>query len=177
MATGDNHGISINGKLVTYTEYKLQPSDLNKSLKQIARERLGAESLFDKILRKRENVPLGQQIWEEIPLKDRIDPNWTLLLPPAQAAPAPSTPEYKTFKLLRPAYVRTSPRVEAANTYNNTAFPQGTIWNYRTNNIHRENGMVWVEVTTSNIGKKIAGATYWMCVREGSLAHSDPPIS
>jgi hypothetical protein len=170
------HTIVIGTTRVKYTEFKLGAADQNKSLKQIAREQLGDESLYTQILKKRE---VGDPVWEEIKDKDRYDPKWTLLLPPAKSfppspPPQPPSSSFGTFKVNKNVNVRTSPRVEAGNIFKE--FPLGTVYKYKLNDIRNENGMVWVDVTESNLGNKVPGATYWMCVREGSIYHTDPKI-
>jgi hypothetical protein len=170
------HTITFGTTRIRYTEFKLGAADLNKSLKQIAREQLGDENLYTQILKKRET---GDPIWEEIKDKDRYDPKWTLLLPPAKSfppspPPQPPSTSFGTFKVNKNVNVRTSPRVEAGNIFKE--FPLGTVYKYRLDSVRNENGMVWVDVTESNLGNKVPGATYWMCVREGSIYHTDPKI-
>jgi hypothetical protein len=173
------HTIIIGTNRIKYTEFKLGAADQNKSLKQIAREQLGDETLYTQILKKRENPKPNEPIWEEIVLKDRFDPRWTLLLPPAKSFPPSQPPQppptsFGTFKVNKKVNVRTSPRVEAGNIFKE--FPEGTVYKYKLNSVRNENGMVWVDVTESNLGNKVPGATYWMCVREGSIYHTDPKI-
>ena len=170
------HTIIIGTTRRKYTEFKLGAADQNKSLKQIAREQLGDESLYTQILKKRET---GDPIWEEIKDKDRYDPKWTLLLPPAKSFPPSPPPQppssgFGTFKVNKNVNVRTSPKVEAGNIFKE--FPLGTVYKYRLDSVRNENGLVWVDVTESNLGNKVPGATYWMCVREGSIYHTDPKI-
>ena len=170
------HTITIGTTRRKYTEFKLGAADQNKSLKQIAREQLGDESLYTQILKKRET---GDPIWEEIKDKDRYDPKWTLLLPPAKSFPPSPPPQppssgFGTFKVNKNVNVRTSPKVEAGNIFKE--FPLGTVYKYRLDSVRNENGLVWVDVTESNLGNKVPGATYWMCVREGSIYHTDPKI-
>lgn len=170
------HTIFIGMTRLKYTEFKLGATDQNKSLKQIAREQLGDENLYTQILKKRDNPKPNEPIWEEIVLKDRFDPKWTLLLPPGKST-TPSQPpasSFGTFKVIKKVNVRTSPRVEAGNIFKE--FPQETVYKYKLNSVCNENGMVWVDVTESNLGNKVPGATYWMCVREGSIYHTDPNI-
>lgn len=169
------HTIIIGTTRVKYTEFKLGAADQNKSLKQIAREQLGDENMYTQILKKRDNPKPNEPIWEEIVLKDRFDPKSTLLLPPAKSSPpSPPPSNFGIFKVNKKVNVRTSPRVEAGNIFKE--FPQETVYKYRLDNIRAENGMVWVDVTESNLGNKVPGATYWMCVREGSIYHTDPKI-
>lgn len=87
MVTGQKHRIPRGNAIVEYTEYKLQPSDAGKGLKQIARERLNDENLYKDILQMT-GTPNTQGIswYQEIEPKDRIGNNWTLLLPPALQA-------------------------------------------------------------------------------------------
>lgn len=170
------HTIIIGTTRLKYTEFKLGAADQNKSLKQIAREQLGDENLFAQILKKRDNPKPNEPIWEEIVLKDRFDPKSTLLLPPGKSTTPPQPPAsgLGTFKVNKKVNVRTSPKVEAGNIFKE--FPQETVYKYKLNSVRNENGMVWVDVTESNLGNKVPGATYWMCVREGSIYHTDPKI-
>lgn len=179
MANGDKYQIPRNGAMKPYIEYKMQPADFNKGLKQIAREKLGNENLYVDILLKTAE-PTTNPWYTEIVHKDRIDPNSTLLLPivanPGPIPPPQPAPTAK-FKLLNKQYIRTSPRIEANNMHGNIPSPIGVEYTYKTNNIHRENGLVWVDITPSNIPNKANGATYWMCVRENAITHTNPPIS
>jgi len=183
MATGTKHDIVRGNARVTYTEYKLQPSDAGKGLKQIARERLNDENLYKDILQmtgaaNNQGIPW----YAEIEPKDRIGNNWTLLLPPARPAsnnpatnPSTST-QLGMFKLTQETNIRTSPRVEAANIF--LLGRVGTQYTYLVNSkITDHAGMTWVEVAASNFGSKaIAGARYYVCVREGNLIRTDPAI-
>ena len=177
MATGQSHRIPRGNAMVTYTEYKLQPSDAGKDLKRIARERLNDENLYKDILRMLEAPNTQGRPWyAEIVQKDRIGSDWTLLLPPAKAIPPqPAPSDLATFKIISKANVRTSPKLDPGNIH--FVGPIGTIYTYkRSSMITDANGMVWVDVTPSNLPRKASGATYWMCVREGSIHHTDPYI-
>ncbi|MFM8367447.1 MAG: hypothetical protein ACKOBD_01645 [Chloroflexota bacterium] len=73
MATGQQHRIPRGNKIVTYTEYQLQPGDANKGLKQIAREQLKNESLYvDILLITGTPNAQGTPWYQEIVNKDRI---------------------------------------------------------------------------------------------------------
>ncbi|GAB4403282.1 MAG: hypothetical protein OHK003_31070 [Anaerolineales bacterium] len=181
MVTGQKHRIPRGNAIVEYTEYKLQPSDAGKGLKQIARERLNDENLYKDILQMT-GTPNTQGIswYQEIEPKDRIGNNWTLLLPPARPvsnnpASNPSA-QLGTFKLTQETNIRTSPRVEAANIF--LLGRVGTQYTYLTNSkITDQAGMTWVEVAASNFGSKaIPGARYYICVREGNLVRTNPAI-
>lgn len=159
------------GAPVWYTEYTLPPNARNKGLKDIAREQLGDEKLFVNILRKigPENNQ-GIKWYDEIIPKDRIDPNWTFLLPPAA-----SGADLGKFKIKQRMAVRTSPRIEAGNVF--FEGPVETEYTYKKSSKFTDaNGLVWVDVTQSNIPRKVSGATYWMCVREGNIARTDPVV-
>ncbi|MBK7448332.1 MAG: hypothetical protein IPJ47_02455 [Anaerolineales bacterium] len=114
MATGQSHRIPRGNAMVTYTEYKLQPSDAGKDLKKIARERLNDENLYKDILRMLEAPNTQGRPWyAEIVQKDRIGSDWTLLLPPAKAIPPqPAPSDLATFKIISKANVRTSPKLD-----------------------------------------------------------------
>jgi hypothetical protein len=167
MASGDQHGLIVNGKRTVYTEYKLQPGDRGKTLKQIAREQLYDENLFTLILKKRDD-PTKQPIWEEIVTKDNLDPNWTLLLPPS---------EYATFTLRDKANVRRTPKLESGNIHFEGQV--GVAFVYKKSSATKDaNGMLWVDISKSNtIPNKDANATYWVCVKEGNIHHTAPQIN
>lgn len=166
MATGDLHALIVNGKRITYTEYKLQPSDRGKGLKQIAGEQLYDENLFNLILKKRDD-PAKQPIWEEIVAKDSVDVNWTLLLPPS---------DYARLTLRNKANIRRSPKLEAGNIHYEA--PAGMVLAYKKSSVIRDvSGLVWADVGKSNIPNKDPNAAYWLCVKEGNIHHTDPQIN
>lgn len=169
MAQGDRYRIP-GRKIEAYKEYKLQPSDLHKGLKQIAREQLGDESLYTLILRKTGDPKTQGAYYEEIPNKDHIGSDWTLLLP------EPPASDYATFKLRDTVNIRTSPEVNPNNVHSSVGII-GTVWTYKKSTVRTDkNGMRWADVTTTPPPNKVAGVTYWICVREGNITHTDPPI-
>ena len=175
MAPGTKHRIPRGGVLVTYVEFKLQPSEFNKSLKQIAREQLNNENRYVDILYMVRPVDNTGTWYAEIPQpKDRFDPNWTLLLPDVPKA-TPPTSDLGTFKVIQKTYVRKSPKVETGNINNETII--GTVYTYKKSSKFTDaGGLVWVDVTSTNLPNKVNGVTYWVCVREGNISHTDPLI-
>ena len=168
MAHGDRHRIR-GRKPEAYREYKLQPSDINKGLKQIAREQIGDESLFSLILQKI-NDPPKTPWFQEIANKDRIGNNWTLLLPESP------TSDYATFKLKSTVNIRTSPEVKPGNLHASQGIT-GTVWTYKKSSLRTDaNGMRWADVTTTPPPNKVNGVTYWICVKDGSIIYTDPPL-
>lgn len=166
------------GKRMTYRVYKLKPGDGGKGLRQIAREQLKNESLFEDIIRQLDapNPATGLD-WEEIANKNSVDVKWTLLLPVVQSQPVPPPVEQRgTFHIKGETNVYTAPRVEAGKLF--FKGPKGTQYTYlvKSKFTDRQTGMTWVDVTPSNLPGKTPGAKYWMCVREGNVTRTDPPL-
>jgi hypothetical protein len=159
------------GKPVWYSEYMLPSTAQNKTARDIAREQLGDENLFVHILKKlaAENNQ-GIKWYETLNPNEKLVPGLTLLLPPASA-----TADLGKFKIHQRMVVRTSPRIEAGNIF--FECPIETEYSYKKSSKFTDaNGMTWVDVTASNLPRKVAGATYWMCVREGNIARTDPAV-
>lgn len=159
------------GAPIWYTEYMVPANYQNRTARDVAREQLGNENLFVSILKK-----LAPENNQNIKWYETLNPNeklvagLTLLLPPA----APGA-DLGKFKIHQRMVVRTSPRIEAGNVF--FECPIETEYSYKkSSKITDANGLVWVDVTTSNLPRKVNGATYWMCVREGNIARTDPPI-
>lgn len=165
--SGQLRAIIKDGKKIYYTEYKVTPADANKYLQQIAKEQLFDESLYTGILRWLA-APNAQGFqWEEInPKNVLVSPQWTLLLPPS---------DFATFTLNARANVRRSPRVDGSNIHSTAEIK--TKFVYKKSTVIVENGLVWADVTKSDsILQKAGGQSYWLCVKEGSIHHTNPPI-
>lgn len=159
------------GAPVWYTEYMVPAGFQNKTARDVARVQLGNENLFVSILKK-----IAQENSNNIKWYETLNPNeklvsgLTLLLPPA----APGA-DLGKFKIHQRMVVRTSPRVEAGNVF--FECPTETEYSYKKSSKFTDpNGMTWVDVTASNLPRKVNGATYWMCVREGNVSRTDPPV-
>jgi hypothetical protein len=159
------------GKPIWYTEFMLPQSAQNKTARDIAREQLGDENLFVHILKKlaAENNQ-GVKWYEALNPNERLVAGLTLLLPPANPGA-----DLGKFKIHQRMVVRTSPRIEAGNVF--FECPIETEYSYKKSSKFTDpNGLVWVDVTPSNLPRKVNGATYWMCVREGNVTRTDPPV-
>lgn len=164
MATGDKHDIFIGTKRVTYKEYKLQPIDRNKRLAQIAFEQLGDDKPALPIYRKRDE-PNANPIWAEV--KDPLDPNWTLLLPPS---------DYASFSINENEIVRTSPKIENTNQLYTATRSSTFIYKKNTVIVDNANSMVWAEVSKTDL-RKNGGRPYYICVKYGGNHRTTPPIN
>lgn len=178
MAPGQTYTIPNRNNIpTTYTEYKIQPSDFNKRLMDIAREHLHDESLHVDILRKTNDTLQGSW-WVTLDDNNPVVGNdWTLLLPPARAVhPVQPAIQHGMFTLTQEANIRTSPKVEAGNVF--LVGRIGTQYTYDINSRQTDaNGMTWVDVSPTDFhGKAVPGAKYWICVREGNISHTNPPL-
>lgn len=166
MTTGNLHDIFVGTKRVTYREYKLQLFDRNKKLAQIAFEQLGDEKPALPIYKKKDNfVPGKDQVWE--PVKDPLDPNWTLLLPPS---------DYASIIINDNEIVRTSPKVENNNQLYTATKNSTFLYKKNTVIVDTANNMVWAEVSKTD-PKKNGGRPYYICVKYGSSNRTTPPVN
>lgn len=163
MAPGELRAIIKNGKKEYFTEYKLKPGD--KSLAQVAREQLYDESLHTRIL-KWLDVPNAQGFqFEEIAPNAKIADLRTVLLPPS---------DYATFTLTAKTNVRKTARVEGANVL--YAADANAKFVYKKSTVIKDgNGMLWADVSKTD-PQKNGGGAYWVCVRDGTITNTNPPI-
>lgn len=159
------------GAPVWYTEYMVPAAFQNKTARDVAKVQLGNENLFVSILKKIAQENNNNVKWyETLNPNEKLVTGLTLLLPPATPGA-----DLGKFKIHQRMVVRTSPRVEAGNIF--FECPIETEYSYKKSSKFTDpNGMTWVDVTASNLPRKVNGATYWMCVREGNVARTDPPV-
>lgn len=164
MATGETHQIFIGTARIIYTEYQLQPSDRNKSIAQIAREQIGTDRPTHPIYRK---VPpsASSPIYAEV--RDPLDPNWTLLLPPS---------EYASFTIIEGEKVRTSPKIENNNILYDAATNSRFLYKKNTVFVDSTNNLVWADVSRTD-PQRNGGKPYWVCVKYMNSHRTKPAIN
>lgn len=150
MAHGQIRRIDTPKAAGSFIEYKIQPGD--KSLKQIAREQLADETLWDKIILHRETPNPKGFFWDEVPA-NAFDHRWTILLPPSEFAAVTIT-------------VNTT-ICDAPNGNLLDAAKTGEKYFYKRSNVKVDGQNVWAEVTKTNPGR-YGGKPYWICVKKGT---------
>jgi hypothetical protein len=163
MAHGTIQRLPWKNGIGSFIEYKIQPSDLNKSLKQLAREQLMDESLYDQILLKVAEPATNPKWYTTINDKSKYDPNWTLLLPPS---------EFAAFIVTVNTNIRKTPEevngniLEVAKQFEKYFYKRSTV---------KVNGqMVWAEVSKTNPAR-FGNIPYWICVKNKTY-NTNPPI-
>lgn len=157
MAHGQIKKVSTPKVSGYFMEYKVQPGDT--SLKQIAREQLADESLWDKIVLDRQTPNEKGFLWDEIP-PNAFDIRWTLLLPPSDFAAV-------TVSTNTP--IHASPNGEFLD---GAKAPEKYFYNRK--NVTVIGQKVWVEVTKTN-PSRFGGKSYWILVKDGT-PKTNPPV-
>jgi hypothetical protein len=143
-----------------FIEYKIQPGDT--SLKQIARNQLADESLWDKIVLNRETPnPATNNYWDEIPA-GAWDPRWVLLLPPSI---------YAAFIITVKTTICKNPNGALLGEAK-----VGEKFFYKRSSVSRsaDKKVVWVDATSTSPAR-YNGSPYWVCVKNGNPL-TNPPI-
>ncbi|MCB0120067.1 MAG: hypothetical protein H6634_07170 [Anaerolineales bacterium] len=164
MTSGQLQKISKPNATGFYIEYQIQPRDV--SLKQIAKEQLADEKLFDKILRKLDKPNANGFLWEEIQDKSTFLHNWILLLPPS---------EFAAFVITATTNIRKTPKEENGNILD-VAKPNEKFF-YKRSTVVRVNAgpVVWAEVSRTN-PQRYGGSQYWICTKNGNFNYTNPPV-
>jgi len=157
MANGQLRKIDTGKIIGFFIEYKVQPGDT--SLKQIAREQLADENLWDKIILHRETKNEKGFEWDEIP-PNAFDSRWTLLLPPS---------DFAAVTVLANTPIHASPDGEFLD---GAKAPEKYFYNRK--NVKVIGQKVWVEVTKTN-PSRFGGKTYWILVKDGT-PKTNPPV-
>lgn len=157
MAHGQIKKIATSKISGFFIVYKIQPKDT--SLKQIAREQLADENLWDKIVLDRETANPKGFFWDEVP-PNAFDSRWTLLLPPS---------EFAAFTISANTPIHKSPNGEflAGASVSEKYF-------YKRSTVQVSGQKVWADVTKTNPGR-FGGAPYWILVKDGT-SKTNPPV-
>ena len=157
MANGQIKKVATNKVAGLFIVYKVQPGD--KNLKQIAREQLADENLWDKIVLDRETVNEKGFLWDEIP-PNAFDSRWTVLLPPS---------EFAAFTISANTPIHRSPNGEflAGASVNEKYF-------YKRSSVMVSGQKVWADVTKTN-PSRFGGQPYWVLVKDGT-SKTNPPV-
>lgn len=137
--------------------YKVQPTDT--SLKQIARDQLGDENLWDKIILNRDTPNAKGFLWDEVP-PNAFDSRWTLLLPPS---------EFAAFTITVNTPIHRSPNGEFLGSAN---IPEKYF--YKRSTVVISGQKVWADVTKTNPAR-FGNKPYWVLVKDGT-SKTNPPI-
>ncbi len=158
MANGQVKKVATPKAAGYFIVYKVQPTD--KSLKQIAREQLADENLWDKIVLDRETANAKGFFWDEIPANS-FDPRWTLLLPPS---------EFAAFTVSVNTPIHRAPNGEFLAGANITE-----KYFYARKTVVISGQKVWAEVTKTNPAR-FGNKPYWILVKDGT-SKTNPPIT
>ena len=158
MAPGQLKKIATPKASGLFIVYKIQPGDT--SLKQIAREQLADENLWDKIILDRETPNSKGFLWDEIP-SGAWDPRWTLLLPPS---------DFAAFTISVNTTICDAPNGKLLD-----AAKVGEKYFYNRKTVKVDGQMVWAEVSKTN-PNRYGGKPYWICVKKGT-PNTNPQVT
>lgn len=157
MANGQIKKVATTKATGFFIVYKVQAGDTN--LKQIAREQLADENLWDKIVLDRQTPNEKGFLWDEI-LPNAFDSRWTLLLPPS---------EFAAFTVSSNTPIYGSPNGEFLAGAN-----VAEKYFYKRSNVAVGGQKVWAEVTKTN-PSRFGGKPYWVLVKDGT-SKTNPPV-